>query len=122
MQWVERGGGGGEECGTGGKVARRLGGGGRAKSKGPPMRLGGPLVKVVQPLEDNLRNQLHVELLARTEPRRAIEVANRVGYIAESIGQLSRASVIRCWTLVAGIEVRRIVASHPHPSAPRSEI
>jgi hypothetical protein len=55
-----------------------------------PADFGGPLVKVfvIQQLEDDLRNELHVELFARADARRTIEVADGVTNKAEPIGRI----------------------------------
>ncbi|SRR5438876_877376 len=75
----------------------------------------------MEPLEDDLRNELHVELFAGTKARCAIEVTDRVSDHAESIGG-SRGACVSAGFLIAGVVVRRIVASYGHRPDSGSEI
>src|SRR6266852_5104745 len=73
-------------------------------------------------LEDDLHGQLHVELLTRAEARSAVEVADRIGDHAKTIGRRRGAVVIRRRALVAGVVIRRIVAAHSDGSYSRRQV
>ena len=93
------------------------------KAKALPGQVGERFWKCwVQPLEDDLDGQLHVELLTRAKAGSTVEVADRIGDHAKTIGCRRGAVVIRGGALVARIVIRRIVAAYSDGSYSRRQV